>query len=88
MVASSKKPGAVSKKKAPTGDLDVAQLLEAISGAAAALSATAELLRALIERSASIQQQVEAVLASQRRTNSLLELALGSAVDAELGLRG
>ena len=79
-VGSSKKSG---KKRARRSD-DLAALLEEIRTQNAELADTKELLRAVVDANATIHHQMEAVLASQRRTHSLLELSLGSAFDAEL----
>jgi len=79
-MGSSKKAG---KDRARKND-EVAALLDEIRGQSAQLAHTTELLRAVIDGNATIQHQMEAVLVSQRRTHSLLELSLGSAFDAEL----
>jgi hypothetical protein len=79
-VGSSKKAG---KKPARRSD-DVAALLEEIRALNAELAHTGKLLHAAMDANATIHHQMEAVLASQRRTHSLLELSLGSAFDAEL----
>jgi hypothetical protein len=79
-VGSSKKAG---KDRARRSD-DLAALLDEIRKQNAELAHTKELLRAVMDANATIQHQMEAVLASQRRTHSLLELSLGSAFDAEL----
>ncbi|MDQ1431249.1 MAG: hypothetical protein QOF40_1851, partial [Actinomycetota bacterium] len=63
---------------------DLAALLDEIRKQNAELVYTRELLRDVMHANATIQHQMEAVLASQRRTHSLLELSLGSAFDAEL----
>jgi hypothetical protein len=76
----SKKTG---KKRARRDD-ELATLVAELRTHNAELAHTKELLRAVLESNATIQHQVEAVLASQRRTHSLLELSLGSAFDAEL----
>jgi hypothetical protein len=83
-VGSSKKAGKDPKLKTRKKDAGVAQLVEEIRLQRADLARSSELLRAAIEWNAAVQQQLEAVLAAQRRTNSLLELSLGSAFDAEL----
>jgi hypothetical protein len=80
-VGSSKKK--VAKKRARRRD-ELAALVEELRALNATLSHTNELLRAVIDANVTIQQQAEVVLASQRRTHSLLELALGAAFDAEL----
>ena len=79
-MGSSKKAG---KDRARQSD-EVAALLDEIRRQNAQLAQTTELLRAVIDANATIQHQMEAVLVSQRRTHSLLELSLGSAFDAEL----
>jgi hypothetical protein len=79
-VGSSKKAG---KDRGRRSD-ELAVLRDEIRKQSAELAHTGQLLRAVIEANAAIQHQVEAVLLSQRRTHSLLELSLGSAFDAEL----
>jgi hypothetical protein len=79
-VGSSKKAG---KDRARSNE-DLAALLDEIRKQNAELVYTRELLRDVMHANATIQHQMEAVLASQRRTHSLLELSLGSAFDAEL----
>ena len=79
-MGSSKKAG---KDRARISE-DLAALLDEIRKQNAELAHTKELLRVLMDANATIQHQMEAVLASQRRTHSLLELSLGSAFDAEL----
>jgi hypothetical protein len=79
-VGSSKKAGKDRGRRSE----DLAALLDEIRKQNAELVHTKELLRALMDANATIQHQMEVVLASQRRTHSLLELSLGSAFDAEL----
>jgi hypothetical protein len=79
-VGSSKKAGKDRARSSEEG----AALLDEIRKQNAELAHTKELLRAVMDANAIIQHQMEAVLASQRRTHSLLELSLGSAFDAEL----
>jgi hypothetical protein len=79
-VGSSKKG---SKKRARRSD-DLAPLVEELRAQRTELDHTNELLRGVIDANVTLQHQMEAVLASQRRTHSLLELSLGSAFDAEL----
>jgi hypothetical protein len=79
-VGSSKKAG---KDRARSNE-DLAAVLDEIRKQNAELVYTRKLLRDVMDANATIQHQMEAVLASQRRTHSLLELSLGSAFDAEL----
>lgn len=79
-MGSSKKAGKDRERRRE----DLAALSDEIRQQNAELAHTNELLRAVMDANATIQQQMEAVLASQRRTHSLLELSLGSAFDAEL----
>jgi hypothetical protein len=69
-------------------DDGLAALVEEIRRQRAELVRNNELLRAAIDWNATVQQQLEAVLTAQRRTNSLLELSLGSAFDAEIDVPG
>lgn len=82
-MGSSKNAGKDPKRKGRKNDA-VAQLAEEIRLQRADLAQSTELLRAAIGWNATVQQRLEAVLVAQRRTNSLLELSLGSAFDAEL----
>jgi hypothetical protein len=83
-VGSSKKRGSGPERKARKKDTEAAQVAAEIRRQAAALYETVELLRAIVQWNASVQQQLEVLAVAQRRTNSLLELALGSALDVEL----
>ena len=65
-------------------DDPVSTLVQELHRQRAEIAHNNELLRSAIDWSTTVQQQLEAVLTAQRRTNSLLELALGSALDAEI----